>query len=482
MIRRVAGLLRSRRLVIALLVAVAVASLVATVVPQGDAGDAAVARWDAERPLLGRVADALRLHGMFSSPAFLVLVALLAASTAACAAERTSEATAAVRLAPGVGEAEIARLRRRADLEWRVQGGVDHADALSAVARVASSRKMRIRAGSRALEAVSGRWSVWGSPVFHWSLVALIIVLAVGRATRSEGEVDLRVGETVREAPDAYRALRTGPLFLGGHTGYELSVTHLAPSLVVGGVERGPAPYVVLSRAGNVLASQYVYANEPLRRESLMLSRGPLGLAVAMSVEDSAGISVGGVEFSVPYSNGPEGATEPIEIALRDESQAARIMDLRVEVGSAPSRGTSAKPAPDLIPAVVETATPDSDRWGEPVEMLLGEAIPLSPDGGTWLRFASLDDSVTLAVVNDWSVPWIWALLGLALFAVTVALLVPFRRVVAMVDGSEGAAVLRVAVGVGREPEFRRLFVEEVRAALSGTGADGRGDADDGNA
>jgi cytochrome c biogenesis protein ResB len=456
--------LRSRNSAIGLLGCVVVMSIGATLVPQGGPSDPQVARWASTYPQAEMLASILGLHHVFSSPVFLLVVVVLTLSTAACAVERTRIAARASGTSRRLSDGEVVRLRRRADFERVFPGRTDDRALLDEVAGVASAFGMRVRSGPRVMEAVSRRWGIWGSPLFHWSLAVLMAIFIAGYATRAEGTIDLPIDQPVRDAPDAYHSLAAGPLF-GGHTGLQINAEDLAQSLVIDGVERGPAPFVSLTRGDTVVKAQRIYPNNPLRYGSLTAHIEGLALALAVSVEDSRGVAIGRVPFTVHYSLEESGTAEPAELTLVDARQMP-IMDVRFAVQFSSNAGDRAAQVPDLIPAIVETSTPGSGAWGRPVTLRLGESIELPGASGEWMRFVSLDDAVIVRVANDWSVPFIYALFALAVLGLSAALLVLPRRVVAVVEEAADGTVLRMLVDAGRDPVFRRDLLESASSAL----------------
>jgi cytochrome c biogenesis protein ResB len=177
--------LRSRRLAVSLIGFLAIYSIVGTVVPRGAPNDAAVHSWAAKYPLLETVVGPLGLHQAYASPLFLSFALVLAACTCACAVERTKRALRIAREMLDSSEGALEHLRTRPQASVDVAPDVDAQAALADVEAGLEGLGLRIRAGSGSAEAVSGAWGVFGSPLFHWSIVALMVVATAGQATRA---------------------------------------------------------------------------------------------------------------------------------------------------------------------------------------------------------------------------------------------------------------------------------------------------------
>lgn len=327
-------LLRSRRLAIWLIIGLGVYAVIAAPVPQGDVTVAKVAEWRIEHPVAADFASFFGMHRAFGRPWFLGAAALLIASLIACSWERSVLALRELR-AMGRPLPDGHRAWRREPL---VSGDIVGASALSEAADALRATGMRVTVSEDQVVAYDNRWGLAGSPVFHWVLALLFLVVALSQATKSEGVMALTHGSPKPEAAESYSAgLYTGPLFSGHRDSIEILVVEATDNLVVDGVERGYSPRVRVFDRGRQVADEQVFPNRPLRAAGLTIHQqegtGP-SLKVRLTSADSAPATYD-LAFAtsdrfqygiVPYQGGytgADGATYVLRVEPRPEKRMA---------------------------------------------------------------------------------------------------------------------------------------------------------------
>jgi hypothetical protein len=462
MLSRMWRMLRSRRLAVSLIAFLATYSIVGTLVPRGTPSDPAVLAWASAYPALKAVASSLGLHQAYASPLFLAFALLLAVCTCACAVERTQRA---VRIARGMRESSeeaLEHLRTRPQVA--VASGPD-SDQRTAVATAEAGLRgmgLRIRRRSDAVESLSGGWGVFGSPAFHWSIVALMVVAAAGQATRAEGFMGLPIGDRVSDARAGYLQITEGPFFGSRFTGIEFLATDLVRKYQAGGVDYGPSPIVTAYSGGVELASGRVHPNSPLRVGSLLVHMADYGPAAVLAAESAGGAEIGRTTLIFDRGADTPSGTKPQTFSFAPGPGATPV-DARVQVviGRAPAGA----PATTWVSrAIIETATVGSGVFGPPVTLAVGEFLPL-PGGGR-LRLADVKDWVRVSVANDWSVTPLYLLFCIAIAALAVAVLVPARRVALMLVKTKAGWSLHADTWHSRkDPTFRTRVAQVLREA-----------------
>jgi len=440
--------LRSRRLALAYLVGMTFYVWVVTLVPLESFGGDAVAAWDARHPLLAAVVNAFGLHQAYSSPVFIAFAVLLTASTAACAWERTRVAMRAYRARRcAMPSSALEHLRTFPAIRIELVEGVAGAEALARSTRACRRMRMRVSQTPDLQSGDSGALGLAGSPLFHWALVALFIFAAAGQLTRYEGYVNMVVGDTVLDAPSAYSAdLDCGPLssFLG-FTGAEMELGELDLDHAVGGVERGRAALVRLTRGGATLKEQWVFPNSPLRYGSLSIQRANSGPILVGNVSISGDVSQEAIRL---YYD--ESSKSPRRFSVVEP---ARGTTLEVEV--TPLGGQKV-----LVAVVGEESQLATQTIG------LGETATLAE--GVTFTIDALTYYVQLQVVNDWSVPWIYATFVLGIIGISLTTFVPSRTIrVMVVDGPAGARLHVMTTQRKNDPAFPRRAERILREGLA---------------
>lgn len=357
----------------------------------------------------------------YSNPIFLLCVAWLTVSTAVCASDRTRWAWRA---------ATRPEARRRALASRAIRNGeqVVSPEGLELLAEGLRGLGLKVHVEDDGLFAHSRTWAHLGSPLFHWALVVMLAAAALGQLTRAEGSLYIPVGSSVPDQRASYvRGISEGPLFRDRFTGLDIAVKDVAPDYSVGGVSRGATPLVVVSRGGEVVASTHVYPNSPARAGALLVHRGEVGPALIARFAFPGGTSQD-VTISFPLD---PGTRRPQPVAL-DLSTGGSTFS----VSAAPAAGGR-----------VTFLTKGAGSTG----LAPGESAQLP--GGISVAIVGRTTYVRLVVVNDWTVPVLYAAFVVAVVGSTIALLLPPRAVFASLgsDGTLSSAIAASAI----DPLFR---------------------------
>ena len=195
-----------------LLVALAVAALVATFVPQEPVVALTVRRWregtGGPGAPVAAVLDALGLFDVFGSAWFGVLTVLLFTSLTGCLVPRYRVFWRNVRRAPVAGR-NLERLRSAT--RWTVDRTPE--DALDAAARVFRryrTRRLTGPAGHPQLAIERGHWREGGSLLFHSAFYVLLLGIVLGQAFAFTGQVDVVEGDAFADTPLGYDTVTGG--------------------------------------------------------------------------------------------------------------------------------------------------------------------------------------------------------------------------------------------------------------------------------
>jgi cytochrome c biogenesis protein len=226
-LRNVWRQLTSMRTALILLFLLAVASLPGALLPQWSLNSAKTAQYIADYPTIGPWLDRLGFFEVFGSPWYSAIYLLLFVSLVGCLTPRTWEFAGQLRARPVATPRNLARLPHydRRD----VSGSVDEvADRIAAglrgwrIARRTEDRPGPSAAGAGAdtvgvtISAEKGYLREVGNLVFHFSLVGLLVAIAVGKLVGYEGSVIVNVGsQFCSTSPASYDNFRPGLLVDG---------------------------------------------------------------------------------------------------------------------------------------------------------------------------------------------------------------------------------------------------------------------------
>lgn len=206
--------LRRMSTALMLLFALALATLIATIIPQEPVIASTVRAWrdGSEGPGAGvsRVLDVLGLFDVFGSWWFAVLTGLLLISLTACLLPRYRVFWRNVRRPPARGT-DLSRLSHR--VHWPRPAGLTDAEVLTAAERVFRTYRTRrtVTPDGRAQLAVErGHWREFGSLVFHTSFYLLLIGVVLGSAFSFTGQIDIVEGGFFADTPLGYQSQTAG--------------------------------------------------------------------------------------------------------------------------------------------------------------------------------------------------------------------------------------------------------------------------------
>lgn len=170
-----------------LLFLLALGAVPGALLPQRSLNEAKVAQYLAAHPALGPIFDRLQLFDVFSSYWFTAIYVLLFISLVGCLTPRTIEHVRSLRAIPVPAPRNLGRLPRHAEL---VVAGTPEAAADRVTAALKGWRRVTRRTdGAIEISAEKGYLREFGNIVFHFSLMGLLVAVAVGKLFGYEGNV-----------------------------------------------------------------------------------------------------------------------------------------------------------------------------------------------------------------------------------------------------------------------------------------------------
>jgi cytochrome c biogenesis protein ResB len=464
--RTIIGFVRSPGLATWLLAVVGAWSALATIVPQGAATDPVVAAWASANPLVESVVSVVGLHQAFTSLVFTVCALGLGLSTALCAWQRTRVAFGKARTLRQAAVADERALSEGHRLEIDCDPALSGPEVLSVASATLERLGIRTKRRGDLLASVSSSWSVWGSPVFHWALLVLIVAMVTGNLTRSEGQTGVAVGQTRPDAAASYGLLHVGPLHDWATVHRSIRVDALDPAYVTGGIDRGPTPTVtVLDGSGNVVKTQLVYPNMTLKTGSLTIYPVTFGLSAVFTLVSASGAESGRTFQLVDFSDETSDGTIPVgPLIVRDRSGSV-LLQIDVTVPLDRTFGGFAERMPTNPAARVVVTSPD----GTALDRILSPGGSMALPSGDTLWLDGVGYYARLQVVDDWSIPLLYVGLIVAMVGLTVAVVTRQQIVLAgVVEGPEGVK-LAMTVHLWRNASSSRGEIEsELTRALGG--------------
>jgi cytochrome c biogenesis protein ResB len=467
--RGIVRLLGSTRLAIWLLAIVAAWSALGTLVPQGPASAPAVAAWASTHGLAEPVVRVLGLHQAFTSPVLVACILVLVVSTALCAWQRTKSALVKARTLRKAAQAEAASVAESHDLEIGCDPALRGPEVLSIASETLARLGIPTKRRDDLLANVSSPWSVWGSPVFHWGLVALIMALIVGNLLRSEGLMGITVGQTKADAPQSYGLLNTGPLHDWGVVHRSIRVDAFDLDYQTGGIDRGPTPIVtVLDGAGKAIKTQRVYPNATLKTGSLTIYPSAYGLAVGVTLVDAKGVEAGRSVQIVDFSNVATDGTAPAAPLNVNDGAGKVLLSISVSVPLDRNGDAFFQEVPRKPMARVAVTSADGQTV---LDRLVSPGGEVALPSGDTLRITGIGYYARLQVVDDWTIPLLYVGLVVAMIGLTITVVARQQILMATVMEAPDGVRLAIRVRLWRNASSSRAEIEsELTRALGGEG------------
>lgn len=280
--------LRSMRTAIQLLIAVALVSVVGSIVPQRNAAPSKVAEFKARNRLWGEIFERLHLFEVFTSWWFLTLVALLMFVTAACLIPRTSSALAQF------------RRFRRAPAPGRLPGLSTATEIASKkdvveTTRISRSvlRQRRWRCtpvnDERQWLAEKGLAREVGSVLFHWSFFLVVMAAALTITTKFEGSAVIVEGASWTEGgPVNFDEYSEGALarWINPHAGFVVKLDDFEVRYREDGMPESYTSRVRIVDEDHEVLSDEIRVNKPLSYQGVKLYQLGFGWAPVLRVID----------------------------------------------------------------------------------------------------------------------------------------------------------------------------------------------------
>ncbi len=201
--------LTSMRTALQLLFLLALAAVPGGFVPQRSLNPVQVRDFTAQHPALAPVLDRLWLFDVFASPWFAAIYLLLFVSLVGCLVPRIRLHAKALRGAPPA----VPQALRRLPVSERWETALPPEQVLAGARRALRRGRWRTAQRETGLSAEKGHLRETGNLVFHVSLVALLVGVAVGAFTGFKGTVLVKEGDGFANTVIAYDDVTPGRRF-----------------------------------------------------------------------------------------------------------------------------------------------------------------------------------------------------------------------------------------------------------------------------
>lgn len=298
--------LRSMRTAMIMLLLLATASIVGTLLPQIGQQPANVAGFITKYPTLGPLLDRLQFFNLYGSWWFQLLVVFLLASLISCILPRTKAIFKRMTAPPQKSnEASIRRLSNHVEINT----SLDKEAALQATAAVLKRRGFKAKkledSDETQMFARKGRWGEVGSLFFHYSIILMIVAAVFGKLYGFEGAAYIIEGQRWTEGHLNYDQLQEGKMFRNNdaHRGFEIEVNDFTAEYHD---DEGffPKDYIsdlTVFDDGEEIKSQKIRVNTKLIYKGVKFYQSSYGWAPHLAVTKNVTNDAGAVEPELMY-------------------------------------------------------------------------------------------------------------------------------------------------------------------------------------
>ncbi|CAB4693136.1 MAG: cytochrome c biogenesis protein ResB [Actinobacteria bacterium] len=183
--------LTSMKTALILLFLLAIASVPGSIFPQRGNNPLRVNEWIADSPTSGPIFDALGFFDVYSSPWFAAVYLLLFISLIGCVLPRTKVHWRAMFAPPPPAPRNLLRLPESMSFEVSASAN----EVLARGRKYLSGRRWRLLVAENSIAAEKGFLRETGNLLFHFSLILILVAIALGGLFGWKGNVIVRTGQ-----------------------------------------------------------------------------------------------------------------------------------------------------------------------------------------------------------------------------------------------------------------------------------------------
>lgn len=485
--------LRSMRTALILLLILAAAAVIGSLLPQIPNSPERVGRYLDDHGVWGTLLFRAGFFDVYGSWWFALITTLLFVSLAACLFPRTRALLRAIRQRP-VQARELDGFRHHAEL--RVNAGPD--EVAVGAARYLRRKRFRVSREGSGIAAEKGTLREVGSLLFHWAFFLLLVGVIVGKGTGFTGRAVITEGETWIDARANYDGqIRAGRYFGGGFSGIGVELLDFDDRYRRNGL---PIDFVsrvrFLDRDGRPTGTREIRVNRPAALDGLRIFQEGFGWAPVVTASLD-GAAMWSSPIDMTRDDAPEGVPAtamPWRGVIKltaPEPDVLITLELWSDYRAFANFQLTGEPTPMLVqfdpyirysvyvgritdPALSSFDTAGLRRVGRGDLRAAGTADTSVPGlGDLRLSFPELRQYTVLLISRDVGIPVVLAAAILVLVGLIPALYVSRRKVWIRAEAAPGGALVKIGgFALQRKDSFEDEFDRIVRAVGGRDGGD----------
>jgi len=441
---------KSRKLAIVLIVLIILFSILGTHIPQKSQLKPEIFNaWEKNNPAQAEIFDFLGFTHLFSSFIFLSLAALLFINTLFCTrsmfinALRRYGANQQLKNQVFIGSLEKNSV---------IKTGKNHKNVHSEIDSMFLSRGYKVVEQDSQIYAEKNRIGIFGTPLFHVSILFIILAVVYGSTGRMEGDMRLIEGQTLSEDHGNYMFINEGPFFYENHKKFNISLEKFyADYTDETGTPRGPAGKIAIFENGQNMKTDIVYLNHQMDYKGYTFLGNVYGMAPLLLLTNPDGTVYSGSYITANDQDESQRYVAYFNLG-NTGLEGGLMVYMTAPLTSRITESGDVGQSPILFLKIFDNGKEIND-----VTMRLNDTIKI---GDKTLGFYDIKYWSNFYVVRDNSIFLIYTGFGLMILSLFISFfIVPKRIWVDIVDtGKIGEKEIHIG---GKSDKFRSLYDDE---------------------
>ena len=449
--KKIAAFFRSKKLAVILIFLIIVLSITGTHIPQkSQLKQEIYSNWKNNHPQQAEIFEKIGFTNLFSSVIFLSIAFFLFINTLFCTHTMLSGAFRKLK-----HDQEYKKKNYIVGLEYNaaIKTAKENVNVLSDIESVLKVRGYSISQQENCIVGQKNRFGVLGTPLFHISIIFIMLAVVYGNTGRMEGDMRLIEGQTLSEDHGNYIFINEGPFFNEKHQRFEITLEKFYANYNdETGTPRGNAGRLEITENEQLKKTDIVYSNHLMGYNGYTFLGNVYGLAPLLILRNPDGSVLSGSYITatdqdnsgryVAYFNmGETGLEGGLMVYMTSNLTSGKIMESDVEQ------------VPIVFLKVFDMGTEIYNGT-----LKLNDTVKINDK---YLGFYEIKYWSNFYVVKDDGTMLVYAGIGMITLGLMISFFIVPKKVWVEVINSEKDNDVEIYIG-GRADKFRYLYEEEI--------------------
>lgn len=453
-VKNIVSFFRSRKLAIVLILLIMVFSLVGIQIPQKSQIKPEIYNaWEKTHPVQAEIFYYAGFTHLFSSFLFISLVALLFANTFFCTWSMVANS---FKRSKSYKQFKKPLLTGNLEKNKVIETGKNNKDIFSVIYLVLTSKGYNVQRKENQIFAEKNRMGVFGTPLFHVSILFIILAAVYGSTGRMEGDMRLIEGQTLAEDHSNYMFINEGPFFYENHQKFDISLEKFfADYIDEAGTPRGATGKLAIIKNGQMIKTDVVYSNHQMNFEGYTFLGNVYGLAPLMILRNPDGSVYSGSFITATDEDESERYVSYFQIGDTG-LEGGLMVYMTAPLTTNITESVGIEKTPILFLKLFENGKEIND-----VTMKLNDTIKI---GDKTLGFYDIKYWSNFYVVKDNSIFLIYAGFGIMILSLFISFFIVPGRIFFEIVDTGGLKEIHMK---GKSDKFKSLFEEELSSIIN---------------